>query len=327
MRDSFIARVSVTGRCNLRCTHCDGPPSEQEDISYENMSAILKAAYEAGIRVLHWTGGEPTLRKDLVSLIGRAHVLGFQYQKLTTNGLRLKELSADLNRNGLNRVNVSVPSVTREGYQRATGRDALPLVLKGIQRAATLFDMVKMNVCLNSNNNDSVFDYLQLAQRLGDTVVVKFIELVPCGNQFENRADLFDSAFYSTDDAFAAISSLYKIDPISLGHYSRLKCKYYRIRDLGTVFGLNPNRSIGYACQRAACRDLRFSPTGMVSDCSVNLMHLCNLLELCSEEKRKAIRRLIELKVNRSSAEWACYSHTQRHYGFWRFGCRPNNTD
>jgi cyclic pyranopterin phosphate synthase len=117
------------------------------------MSAILEAAYKAGIRVLHWTGGEPTLRKDLVSLIGRAHGLGFQYQKLTTNGLRLNGLSADLKRNGLNRVNVSLPSVTRKGYQRATGRDALPLVLERIQRAATLFDMVKMNVCLRNTRD------------------------------------------------------------------------------------------------------------------------------------------------------------------------------
>jgi hypothetical protein len=156
---------------------------------------------------------------------------------------------------------------------------------------------------------------------------VKFIELVPCGNQFENREDLFDSAFYSIGDALAAISAVYKVDPISLGHYSRLKCKYYRIHDLDIVFGLNPNRSIGYACQRTACRDLRFSPTGMVSDCSVNLVHLYNLLELSANEKREAIRRLIELKINRSSAEWASYSHTQKYYGFWRFGCYTNYTD
>ncbi len=326
MRSSFIARVSATSRCNLRCAHCDGPQSTQKDMKYEDMTEILEAAYDAGIRVVHWTGGEPTLRKDFVSLIGRARKLGFQYQKMTTNGLRLNELSESLSRNGLNRVNVSVPSIDREGYQRAVGRDALSLVLAGMRRAAELFDIVKMNVCLNRNNADTVFDYLEIARRLGDNVVVKFIELVPCGNRYESKAYLFERAFYSVEETLRAIATVHEVDPIDFGHHSRQKCRYYRIRETGVVFGLNPNKSIGYACQRATCRDLRFSPTGIMCDCSVNLANCCNLLEMSAGEKREAIGRLIELKKNRSSAEWASYSHTQKHYSFWRFGGPPGSS-
>ena len=84
---SPILRISATSACQMFCHYCDRSEGRVLQLSSEEIKETLKACYEVGFRVVHWTGGEPLLRKDLHELIGFGRKLGYSYQKLTTNGV------------------------------------------------------------------------------------------------------------------------------------------------------------------------------------------------------------------------------------------------
>jgi cyclic pyranopterin phosphate synthase len=177
-------RISVTDRCNFRCTYC--MPQEgmewlprSELLSYEELARVARVCVERwgfdGIRI---TGGEPTVRAHLPRLFELLRPLGVDLA-MTTNGVRLPEMVHDLAAAGLRRVNVSLDSLRRETFLALTRRDELDRVVAGIDAALDAgLDPVKINsVVIRGVNDDEVVDLAAFGRKRG--VGVRFIEFMP----------------------------------------------------------------------------------------------------------------------------------------------------
>lgn len=184
-RTFHYLRLSVTDVCNYRCVYClpDGyqrPEGEALPLSDAELVRLVRGFAALGVWKFRLTGGEPTLRRDFISLASQiAQVPGVQRLALTTNGYRLREQAEAFRQAGIHALNVSVNSLKPERYRQITGHDRLSTVLTGIERAlAAGFPQVKVNVVLLKGlNDDEVLDFVAWAQRM--PVVVRFIELMP----------------------------------------------------------------------------------------------------------------------------------------------------
>ncbi len=181
-------RISVTDRCNFRCTYC--MPEEgmdwlaREDIlSFEEIERVARLCVERfGFTGIRLTGGEPTVRSHLPVLVEKLAPLGVNLA-MTTNGATLPLMAADLKRAGLQRVNISLDSLQRERFLALTKRDRLDEVLAGIDAALdAAFDPVKINVVLMRGvNDDEIVDFADFGRERG--VGIRFIEWMPLDAQ------------------------------------------------------------------------------------------------------------------------------------------------
>ncbi len=178
-------RVSITDRCNLRCRYCmpDDIQLDQmkEILTYEEIEEICRAAAELGIRKLKVTGGEPLVRKGCPKLIGRLkQIPGIEQVTLTTNGVLLKKYLPELQKNGIDAVNVSLDTLDREHYAQITGQDVLEDVQEGIRLAVEKGIRVKINsVLIPGLNEGSWEELIRMAEEY--PVDVRFIEMMPIG--------------------------------------------------------------------------------------------------------------------------------------------------
>jgi GTP 3',8-cyclase len=182
-------RISVTDRCNFRCTFC--MPAEGltwlpkvEILTFEELTRLLGLFVRLGVRSLKVTGGEPTVRADLPELIGMFREVGPDLDvSMTTNGMLLDSLAAPLADAGLDRVTVSCHSLMPHRFAEMTRRDALEKMLRGL-RAAEEAGLVpiKINcVVMDGTNDDEVVDFARWARETG--YEVRFIEYMPLDAQ------------------------------------------------------------------------------------------------------------------------------------------------
>jgi len=173
-------RVSVTGRCPMRCVYCHpGGPSNDpnpDELSVKKLRLLAECAAAEGVRKVRITGGEPLERDDLADIVRAISTVdGVEKTCLTTNGLGLAERAAALRRAGLDRVNVSLDSLHPDRFARITGSGRHADVLEGIHEAVSLFPAVKLNmVLMRGRNDDEIEDFVDLAARWG--VQVRFVE-------------------------------------------------------------------------------------------------------------------------------------------------------
>jgi cyclic pyranopterin phosphate synthase len=172
-------RVSLTPKCNLSCIYChkEGEKSPKEQLSAEDIAEILRVAAKFEIRSVKFTGGEPLLRPDLVSIV--QSVPAGMESSLTTNGTLLADLARDLKTSGLRRVNVSIDSLNPETYKKITGVDNLSDVLEGITAALDVgLTPVKLNmVVLDGINDNEIEDFLAFV-RGNRNLILQLIELM-----------------------------------------------------------------------------------------------------------------------------------------------------
>jgi len=178
-------RLSVTDRCNLRCTYCipEGGVEhlERADVlSFEETVALVRSFARLGVRRLRLTGGEPTLRRELPELVAMLRTIpGIEDLALSTNGLRLVELAAPLRAAGVDRLNVSVDSLQPERFARITRGGDLGRVLAGIEAARAVgFRAIKLNaVAVRGFNDDELSGICAYAWQRG--LIPRFIEQMP----------------------------------------------------------------------------------------------------------------------------------------------------
>ena len=212
-------RLSVTDRCNLRCIYCMPQEGVQflphsEILSYEEMLHIVRLCVQQGIRKVRLTGGEPLVRRGIIPFIEKLGMIeGLQEIVLTTNGVLLKELAADLRRCGVCRINVSMDTLRPERFCRITRRDLFARVWEGIEAAVSVgLSPIKINVvAMRGVNDDELLDFARLTYTR--PYQVRFIELMPVG-----AADArMKGGFISSAEILAQISSLGDIRFVNSG--------------------------------------------------------------------------------------------------------------
>jgi len=182
-------RISVTDRCNFRCTYC--MPAEglawlpkHEILSFEELTRLLAIFVRLGVRSLKVTGGEPLVRADLPLLIRMFREVGPDLDiSLTTNGVLLDRLAGPLAEAGVDRATISCDSLLRHRFEEMTRRDALDKVLAGM-RAAETADLtpIKVNcVVIGGTNDDELVDFAGWSRETG--YEVRFIEYMPLDAQ------------------------------------------------------------------------------------------------------------------------------------------------
>jgi cyclic pyranopterin phosphate synthase len=218
-------RISVTDRCNFRCTYCMPEEGMQwlprsELLSFEEIERITRVCAERfGVDSVRLTGGEPTLRAHLPVLVALLAALRTGDGRpvdvaLTTNGATLRNHADDLVAAGLRRVNISLDTLQRDRFVELTRRDQLDRVLDGIAAAQEAgLDPVKINaVVMRGVNDDEVVDLAEFGREQG--VTVRFIEWMPL--DADQRWD--SGAVVSQAEIVAAIDAVHPLDPIQRGH-------------------------------------------------------------------------------------------------------------
>ena len=185
-------RISLTDRCNLRCRYCM-PASgielmEHEDIlTYEEIIRLVEVASQLGIKKIRLTGGEPLVRKGLVSLVKSIKSIeGIEELALTSNGLLLEEQLDDLLDAGLDRVNLSLDTLNEQTFKRLTRHEGLDKIMRGLQLCLDKNVVTKVNtVAIKGINDKEIIDFISLTYKW--QVDVRFIELMPigCGQNFQ----------------------------------------------------------------------------------------------------------------------------------------------
>ncbi len=265
MKDSFgreihYLRLSVTDRCNLRCRYCmpkEGicKKSHSDMLTEDEMIRAVEAAASLGITKLRITGGEPLVKKNILSICRRAAcVEGIQELCLTTNGILLPQLAKPLREAGVDRINLSLDTLDPEKYAYITRTGRLGDFKAGLDAAfAAGFEKIKINaVLIGGFNDDEITDLAELTRQY--PVDVRFIEMMPMydGGDFGPEAFLPNSRVLELlPDAVAAeqdggVAKLYRL-PGALGR-------------IGLISPVN-----AHFC--AACNRVRLTADGKLKPC------------------------------------------------------------
>jgi cyclic pyranopterin phosphate synthase len=196
-------RISVTDRCNLRCTYCMPEEVEfldrSELLSFEEIAAFVRVAAELGIDKVRLTGGEPLLRRDLPELVKLiAAIPGIKDIGLTTNGLLLEKHAQPLYEAGLRRLNVSLDTLDEGRFFELSRRSGLPQVFAGLAAAKRAgFDQIKMNaVAIRGFIEHDAVPLAMYCRELG--FELRFIEYMPIGaDAWEREKVVFAAELHS----------------------------------------------------------------------------------------------------------------------------------
>jgi cyclic pyranopterin phosphate synthase len=259
-------RISVTDRCNFRCTYC--MPAEgmtwlprSEVLSFEELERVARLLVERhGIRAIRLTGGEPTVRAHLPVLVAKLAALPVDLA-LTTNGATLRSCASDLAAAGLRRVNVSLDSLRPERFAEVTRRDELAHVLDGIDAAVEAgLAPVKVNVVVvRGVNDDEVVDLARYGRDRG--VTIRFIEFMPldAGDAWRN------DQVVSQVEILAELAAVFPLEPVARGHEPAERFRYLDGR--GEV-GVIPSVSRPF-CEQ--CDRIRLTADGQLRSCLFSL--------------------------------------------------------
>ncbi|KCZ46658.1 MULTISPECIES: GTP 3',8-cyclase MoaA [unclassified Hyphomonas] len=258
-------RLSVTDRCDLRCTYCMQERQtflpKADLLDYHELLRLVDLFIARGVTKLRITGGEPLVRQDVMGFledVSRRILPGkLNELTLTTNGTQLARHASALAGMGIRRINVSLDTLDRETYARIARRDVLPEVLDGISAALDAGLRVKINaVALKGENQAELPDLITWAHRRG--MDISLIETMPLGEGIAGRTD----AFLPLSEVRADLEQVWKLDPLTdnTGGPSR----YVRIRETGGRLGFISPLSHNF-CED--CNRVRVTCTGMLYTC------------------------------------------------------------
>ena len=255
-------RISVTDRCNFRCTYCmpeDGLEwiDRSELLSFEEIERVAALMVERfGVDSIRLTGGEPTIRANIAVLVEKLAALDVDLA-MTTNGTTLDRLAGDLRAAGLGRLNISLDSLRRDRFEELTRRDDLERVLAGVDAAtAAGFDPVKINVVvMRGINDDEILDFARFGR--DRSVEVRFIEFMPLdadGDWSESKVVTQREIVERITEALPLDEPRRGVDPATM----------FRYRDGGGVVGVIPSVSEPF-CE--SCDRVRLSAEGALRSC------------------------------------------------------------
>ena len=259
-REISYLRLSVTELCNLRCRYCmpeEGVCKKRHEdmLTREEMLDAVKAAAELGIRKVRITGGEPLVKRDILSICrGVARTEGIEEVCITTNGLLLPELAKPLREAGVSRVNISLDTLDEKKYAYITRRGSLAGAVAGIKAALDAgFDMVKINtVLIGGFNDDEIPTLAELTRRY--PIDLRFIELMPMLDSREFGPEAFIPCSVVTD----------KLPELQPEPQDKGVARLFRLPGaMGRIGLISPVSS--HFC--AACNRIRLTADGKIKPC------------------------------------------------------------
>lgn len=267
-------RISITDRCNFRCTYC--MPEEglewlarDEILSFEEITRIARVFVERfGVDGIRLTGGEPTVRAHLPVLVEQLAALRVRGDgapvdlSMTTNGATLRHHAADLAAAGLQRVNVSIDSLHADRFQRLTRRDELDRVLDGIEAAKEAgLGPVKLNIVLIGGvNDDEVVDFARYGR--DNDVAVRFIEYMP----LDADGGWDNGQVVAQDEIVRRIHEVFPVAPVERGQAPADRFRYLDRTDdgPGSYVGVIPSVTKPFC---ATCDRVRITAEGQLRNC------------------------------------------------------------
>lgn len=279
-------RISITNRCNVNCLYChhDGMLPSHKEMTPDEIYQITKIAKNLGIEKIRISGGEPLIRKDIVTIIKKMSTLNFKDISITTNGTLLEKYAKDLKEAGLNRINISLDSINRDTYKFITSKDYLEQVKKGIMAAidAGLYP-IKINMVIMKNiNENEIKDMFKFSKKNG--LILQLIELMTSENCEDGKFnDKYHCDIGPIEKEIAEIS-----DRIKIREFMQDRKKYFI--DDGEIEIVRPIENTQF-CKK--CTRLRLTPEGQIKPCLLrndNLIDIINpLRENKSEEELEKI--------------------------------------
>jgi cyclic pyranopterin phosphate synthase len=269
-------RVSVTDRCNFRCQYCmpaEGLPwlDRTELLTFEEIERVVRLLVPLGVRSVRLTGGEPLVRRGLSELVRMLRTIeGLEDLSLTTNGYLLEGMAEALVDAGLERINVSLDSLSRDRFFQMTRRDSLPQVIRGLETLERFpqLGLVKVNcVAMRGFTEDEVIPFADLARR--KPYQVRFIEFMPLDADRAWSAD----RVLTGSEIRTMIDRVYPLEPLE--REAHATAKVWRFRDgRGEIGFVNPVSEP--FC--ADCDRIRLTAEGKLRTCLFS-MHETDLRE------------------------------------------------
>lgn len=306
MRD---LRISVTDRCNFRCTYC--MPKEifggdhvflpkSELLSFEEITRLVTIFAELGVKKIRVTGGEPLMRRDIDRLIATIRpIKGIEDIGLTTNGLLLKQYALKLKEAGLSRLNISLDALDEKTFGAMNGRGITPsFILENIDYAKKLGFQIKVNMVVQKNVNDK--DIIPMAKYFKEQgISLRFIEFMDVGN---DNAWSFEKVV-TKKEIFELLQKEFELEPVDAKYFGEV-AKNYRYKGTETQVGFITSVSESFC---SSCTRARLSSDGKLYTClfASSGFDLRNMLRSGASDLdiKEAVIRLWEHRADRYSDE------------------------
>ncbi|MFH1753695.1 MAG: GTP 3',8-cyclase MoaA [Candidatus Omnitrophota bacterium] len=253
-------RISLTDRCNLRCSYCMPPEGiasrpHQEIMTLEEIVEFVKIFSSLGVSKVRLTGGEPLVRRGVIGLIKAIKsVKGINEVHLTTNGSLLSFYAEELKGAGINRINISLDTLREDRFKNITKTQYLGDVLRGIDKANE-FDItpLKLNmVVMRGVNDDEILDFVEFARQKRLTVrFIEFMKVTPLWRE---------DHFIPIDEVIDVCKRRYKLEKI--GSIDSGPAVYYRMEGGGNLGFIKTDTKVCRDCTR-----LRLTSTGEFKIC------------------------------------------------------------
>ncbi|MGV3489248.1 MAG: GTP 3',8-cyclase MoaA [Tuberibacillus sp.] len=262
-------RISVTDRCNFRCTYCmpsdvfgpNYPFLQRTDLlSFEEITRLATLFVQLGVRKIRITGGEPLMRKNLDHLIEMlTGVDGIEDIAMTTNGSLLRKMAPKLKKAGLKRITVSLDSLDNKKFGEINGQQiAADIVLDGIKAAEEAGLQIKINMMVRKGVNEE--DIIPMLDHFkGSGHILRFIEFMDVGNTNGWRMD----EVVTKREILNIIQKHYEVEPIQANYFGEVANRY-QIKETGYEFGIISSVSDAFC---SSCTRARLSADGSVYTC------------------------------------------------------------
>lgn len=259
-REMKKLRVSLIDACNFRCTYCMPESAmfakDHDLLSPLEIKAIVKELVQYGIEEVRLTGGEPTLRHDLVSIANELSDIGLKKLSMTTNASQLDKFLYPLRETSLSHLNISLDSLDPLRFKQITKKDNFKIVLDSILKAKDLGFSVKINTVIMKNYNlNEIEQFIEFSKK--NDIEVRFLELIKIGVAI----DFFDEEFIPASNIIFDLRKKYKLKPVEVEKDST---SFKFLIDEKIKIGFIASESMAF-CQN--CSRLRLDSKGRLRAC------------------------------------------------------------
>ncbi|GAA2001244.1 radical SAM protein [Catenulispora subtropica] len=304
-RRSWNLRIGLTSRCNIRCKYClpAGPQGVITQASFEELVEVLRAAYEVGIRRVHYTGGEPTVRRDFLDILRAAKDIGFAQQIVTTNGYRLHRFIDEAAEAGLTRAIISLDTLDAQQNAFITRAGFFNDTVQSITRAVEVLPTLTKISCVTMRSTlDELPKFVEFAQDLNSRghdgkLAIKLNQFFPSNpaQLSDEGEDYWKKEFVEEGVILEALAKAGELKPIprSTVEGDNPSYNYYQIGDTGVMVAVLAMFSWDYPC--GGCKKLRISPQGLATIC-ISQKNPPVLWGMSYEEKLATITHLTDYR-------------------------------